>query len=37
MVLGGDLCSKGRGFESQHCIPDEHFSHVMFVIKDENK
>ena len=25
MVMGGDLCSKGRGFESQHQILDAHF------------
>ena len=43
VVMGGDSCSKGRGFESQHRILDGHFSHlfvvkiVMFVWKDENK
>ena len=41
--MGGDSCSKGRGFESQHRILDGDFSHifvvriVMFVWKDENK
>ena len=25
LVMGGDSCSKGRGFESQHCILDGHF------------
>ena len=25
MVMGGDSCSEGRGFESQHHILDEHF------------
>ena len=39
VVMGGDLCSEGRGFESQHRILDVHFSHlfvvkvVMFVLK----
>ena len=43
VVMGGDFCSEGRGFESQHHILDAHFSHlfvvkiVMFVSKDENK
>ena len=23
--MGNDSCSKGRGFESQHCILDGHF------------
>ena len=38
-----DSRSKGRGFKSQHCILDRHFSHlfvvriIMFVWKDENK
>ena len=34
MVMGGDLCSKGRGFESQRRILDGHdiFSHI-FVVK----
>ena len=41
--MGGESCSEGCGFESQHCILDGHFSHifvvkiVMFVWKDENK
>ena len=25
MVMGGDSCFKGRGFESKHCILDRHF------------
>ena len=25
MVMGGDSCSKGCGFKSQHCILDGHF------------
>ena len=43
VVIGGDSCFEGRGFESQHQIVDGHFSHlfvvktVMFVLKDENK
>ena len=45
VVMWGDLCSKGRGFESQRRILDGHniFSdmfvvrNVMFVWKDENK
>ena len=32
MVMGGDSCSKGRGFESRHHILDGHFSHI-FVVK----
>ena len=43
MVIGGDSCSERRGFKSQHCILDGHFSHIsvvkiaMFVLKDWNK
>ena len=43
VVMGGDSCSEGRAFESQHHIPDGYFSHqfvvkiVMFVRKDENQ
>ena len=43
VVTGGDSCTEGRGFESQHQILDGYFSHlfvvkiVMFVWKDENK
>ena len=43
MVIGGDVCSKGRGFESQHCLLEGHFSHlfaakiVICVCKDKNK
>ena len=44
VVMGGDSCSEGRGFEYQRCILYGHniFSHifveriVMFVWKDEN-
>ena len=25
VVMGGDSCSNGRGFKSQHCILDVHF------------
>ena len=32
MVMGGDSCPDGRGFESQHCILDGHFSQI-FVVK----
>ena len=41
--MGGDSGSNGHGFQSQHCILDEHFSHlffvkiVMLIWKDENK
>ena len=31
MVLGGDSCSEGRGFESWHHILDGYFSHIFFV------
>ena len=34
MVMGGDSRSHGRGFESQHCILDVHFSPI-FVLKIE--
>ena len=40
MVMGRDSRSEGRGFDSQHRILDEHFSHlfvvkiVMFFLKD---
>ena len=43
VVLGGDSCSVGGGFESQHCMLDGHFSRlfvvkiVLFGGKDENK
>ena len=43
MVIGGNSCPEGRGFESLHQILDGHFSHTfvvkidMFVWKDENK
>ena len=32
VVMGRDLRSKGRGFESRHRILDGHFSHL-FVVK----
>ena len=32
MVMGRDSRSEGRGFKSQHCILDGHFSHI-FVVK----
>ena len=33
VVMGGDSCSKGRGFESQHCrYWMDIFSHL-FVVK----
>ena len=31
MVVGGDSCSEGRGFESQHRILDGHFLHICCV------
>ena len=30
--MGGDSCSEGRGFKSQHCMLGGHFSHI-FVVK----
>ena len=32
VVMGGDSCFKGHGFESRHLILDGHFSHK-FVVK----
>ena len=32
MVMGGDSCSEGNGFKSQHRILEGHFSHI-FVVK----
>ena len=32
VVMGGESCSKGCGFESRHRILDGHFSHI-FVVK----
>ena len=29
VVMGGDTCSEGRWFESQLCILDGHFSHLL--------
>ena len=31
VVMGRDSRSEGRGFKSQHCILDGHFSHIFFV------
>ena len=31
VVMGGDSCFKGCGFESQHLIPDGHFSRLIVV------
>ena len=31
LVMEGDLCSSGRGFESQHLILEGHFSHLSAV------
>ena len=31
MVMGGDSCSEGDGFESQHHILDGNFSHYFVV------
>ena len=31
MDIRGDSYFEGRGFESQHCILDGHFSHVLVV------
>ena len=32
VAMGKDSCFEGHGFESQHQILDEHFSHI-FVVK----
>ena len=43
LVMGGDSCSKGCGFKSQHHILDGHFftficcKNCNFCLKDENK
>ena len=34
VVVGGNLCSEGHGFESRHCILDGHFAHI-FVVKHD--
>ena len=34
-LVGGDSCPEGHGFESQHRIPDGHFSHI-FCCKNCN-
>ena len=31
VVMGGDSCSEGCGFEPQPCILDGHFSHLFAV------
>ena len=33
VVMGGDSCSEGRGFKSQHHIQDGHFYIYLFVVK----
>ena len=33
VVIGGDSCSKGRGFKSQHCILHGHFSYCNVCLK----
>ena len=30
-VMGGDSCSEGYWFESQHCIMDGHLSQILVV------
>ena len=30
VVMGGDSCSEGHGFKSQHHILDGQFSHTLF-------
>ena len=43
VVIGDDFCTRGRGFESLHRIPDRHFSHefvvkiVLFVLRPKIK
>ena len=41
VVMGGDSCSDGRGFEFKHIIRDGHWFVVKIVLfvcrKDENK
>ena len=36
MVMGGDSCSKGRGFESWHCILDGDIFTYVFVVENYN-
>ena len=31
VVMGGDSCHEGCGFESQHCMLNGNFSHIYFV------
>ena len=33
VVIGGDSCSKGCEFETQHCIQVGHFFTFLFVVK----
>ena len=33
MVMGGDSCSKGHGFEPLDHLLDGHFSTFLFVVK----
>ena len=33
VFMGGDSCSKGRGFKSRHRILGGHFSHIFVVEK----
>ena len=33
VVMGGDSCSEGFGFEFQHRIQDGHFSHIFVTEK----
>ena len=35
VVMGGDSCTEGHGFDSQHCVLDGHFSQ-MFGCKNCN-
>ena len=32
VVMGGDSCTEGRGFQSQHLLLDGHFPHI-FIVK----
>ena len=33
VVIGGDLCSEGHGFKSQHHILDGDFSHIFCLFE----
>ena len=37
MVMRGDSCSEGCGFENQHCILDGHISHLFENTFQKNK